>query len=61
MCMGEAAAHGAKKPHVKEVLFDAFSLLPRGERKTLRVRVRLLPIGSRDCICHAPNPKGSRA
>ena len=26
--MGEAAAHGTKRPHTREVLFDALSLLP---------------------------------
>ena len=31
--MGEAIAHWAKRPHAKEILFDAFSLLPmRGEK-----------------------------
>ena len=34
--MGEAAAHGAKKPHVKEVLFDVFSLLPMGGEENLK-------------------------
>ena len=29
--MGEAVVHGAKKPHAREVLFDALSLLPMGE------------------------------
>ena len=33
--MGEAAAHGAKRPHAKEVLFDALSLLPMGGEKNL--------------------------
>ena len=33
--MGEAAAHGAKRPHTREVLFDVFSLLPIGEEKNL--------------------------
>ena len=33
--MGEAAAHGAKKPHAREVLFDALSLLPMGGEKNL--------------------------
>ena len=33
--MGEAAAHGAKRPHVREVLFDALSLLPTGGGKNL--------------------------
>ena len=33
MCVGEAIAHGAKRPHAREVLFDALSLLPmRGEK-----------------------------
>ena len=26
--LGKAAAHGAKKPHAREVLFDTLSLLP---------------------------------
>ena len=47
MCVGEAVAHGAKRPHAREVLFDALSLLPMGERKTLRVWVRLLSMGPR--------------
>ena len=33
--MGDAAAHGAKRPHAKEVLFDALSLLPMGGEKNL--------------------------
>ena len=33
--MGEAAAHGAKRPHAREVLFHAFSLLPIGGEKNL--------------------------
>ena len=35
MCMGEAAVHEAKRPHAKEVILDAFSLLPIGERQNL--------------------------
>ena len=35
MCMGEAAAYGAKRPHAREVLFDALSLLPMGREKNL--------------------------
>ena len=31
--MGEAAAHGAKRSHAKEVLFDVLSLLPMGGEK----------------------------
>ena len=31
--MGEATVYGAKRPHAREVLFDALSLLPmRGEK-----------------------------
>ena len=33
LCVGETVAHGAKKPHVKEVLYDVFSLLPMRERQ----------------------------
>ena len=33
--MGEPAAHGAKRPHAKEVLFDMLSLLPMGGEKNL--------------------------
>ena len=35
MCMGEATAHGAKRPHAREVLFDTLSLLPMGGEKNL--------------------------
>ena len=34
--MGEVAIHGAKRPHAKEVLFDALSLLPMGREKNLK-------------------------
>ena len=34
--MGEANAHRAKRPHAKEVLFDALSLLPMGGEKNLK-------------------------
>ena len=33
--MGEAATHGAKRAHAREVLFDALSLLPMGGEKNL--------------------------
>ena len=33
--MGEAATHGAKRPHAREVLFDVLSLLPMGGEKNL--------------------------
>ena len=35
-CVGEANAHRAKRPHAKEVLFDALSLLPMGGEKNLK-------------------------
>ena len=35
MGVGEAAVHGAKRSHAKEVLFDALSLLPMGGEKDL--------------------------
>ena len=31
--MSKAAVHGAKRPHAREVLFDALSLLPMGGEK----------------------------
>ena len=36
MCVGEATAHGAKRPHAREVLFDVLSLLPIGKEKNLK-------------------------
>ena len=36
MCVGEATTHGAKRPHAREVLFDALSLLPIGGEKNLK-------------------------
>ena len=33
--MGEVAAHGAKRPYAREVLFNALSLLPMGGEKNL--------------------------
>ena len=33
--MGEAAAHGTKRPHAKEVLFDTLYLLPMEVEKNL--------------------------
>ena len=35
LCVGEAAAHEAKRPHATEVLFNAFSPLPMGRKKNL--------------------------
>ena len=36
MCVDEAAAHRAKRPHAREILFDVLSLLPMGGEKTLK-------------------------
>ena len=33
--MGKAVAHGAERPHAREVLFDTLSLLPMGGEKNL--------------------------
>ena len=33
--MGEAVAHGAKRPHAREGLFNALSLLSMGREKNL--------------------------
>ena len=33
--MSEAAVHGAKRPHAREDLFNALSLLPMGGEKNL--------------------------
>ena len=33
--MGEAVAHGAKRPHAREVLLDTLSFLPMGGEKNL--------------------------
>ena len=35
MCVGEAAVHEAKRPHAREVLVNALSLLPMGGEKNL--------------------------
>ena len=34
--MDEVVAHGAKRSHAREVLFDALSLLPVGGEKNLK-------------------------
>ena len=35
LCVGEAVVHRAKRPHAKEFLFEALSLLPMGGEKNL--------------------------
>ena len=48
--MGEAAAHRAKRPHAREVLFDALSLLPIGGEKNLEDMGEAAVHGPRVCI-----------
>ena len=36
MCVSEATVHRAKRPHAKEILFDAFSLLAMRERQNFK-------------------------
>ena len=50
--MGEAAAHGAKRPHAREVLFDTLSLLPMGEEKNLE--------GMGEAVVHGANSLHTR-
>ena len=47
LCVGEATAYGAKRPHAKEVLFDALSLLPMGGEKNLE--------GKGEAVVHGAN------
>ena len=35
MCVGEVVAYGAKRPHARDGLFDALSLLSMGREKNL--------------------------
>ena len=35
LCVGDAAAHRAKRPHARKVIFDTLSLLPMGGEKNL--------------------------
>ena len=45
--MSEATAHGAKRPHAREVLFDALSLLPMGGEKNLEGMVEATVHGAK--------------
>ena len=36
LCVDEAAAHGAKRPYARDVLFDTLSLLPMAGEKNLK-------------------------
>ena len=48
--MGEAAAHGAKRPHAREILFDALSLWPIGGEKNIEGMGEAIVHGPRVCI-----------
>ena len=48
--MGKAAAHEAKRPYAREVLFDVLSLLPMRGEKNLEGMGELLFMGPRVCI-----------
>ena len=45
--MGEAAVHGAKRPHAREVLFDVLSLLPMGGKKNLEGMAKAAILGAK--------------
>ena len=54
--MGEAATHGAKRPHSKEVIFGAFSLLLiGGERQNLKVMGEAVAHGANRLITKEGN------
>ena len=46
--MGKAAAHGAKRPHAREVLFDTLSLLPMEGKKNLKGMGKAVVHGTRN-------------
>ena len=50
--MGEVATHRAKRPHAREVLFDALSLLLMGEEKNLE--------GMGEAVVHGANSLHTR-
>ena len=52
MCVCEAAVHGAKRPHAREVLFDTLSLLPMEGEKNLE--------GMGEAIVHGANSLHTR-
>ena len=53
--MGEATAHGAKRPHAREVLFDALSLLPMGGEKNLEGMGRATVYGAKSLYTKKDN------
>ena len=53
--MGEATAHGAKRPHAREVLFDALSLLPMGGEKNLEGMGRAAVYGAKSLYTRKDN------
>ena len=48
MCVGEADAHRAKRPHAREVLFDTLSLLPMEGKKNLKGMGKAVVHGTRN-------------
>ena len=53
--MGEATAHGAKRPHAREVLFDALSLLPMGGEKNLEGMGKAVVYGAKSLYTRKDN------
>ena len=45
--MSKAAAHGAKRPHAREILFDALFLLPMGGKKNLEGMAKAAILGAK--------------
>ena len=45
--MGEVAAHRAKRPHARKVLFDVLSLLPMGGKKNLEGMAEAAILGAK--------------
>ena len=55
MCVGEAAVHGAKRPHAREVLFDALSLLPNRGDKNLEGMGKVVVHGAKSLYIREDN------
>ena len=55
LCVGEVAAHGAKRPHAREVLFDALSLLPMRREKNLESMSEVVVHGAKSLYTREDN------
>ena len=53
--MDEAATHGAKRPHAREVLFDALSLLPMRREKNLESMSEVVVHGAKSLYTREDN------